>query len=218
MERATILKRSDACSVRTAEVDSSELLRPSQLETVTVMPAALVRGRAEADALLEVARTQAAALLADAHAQIAASAQSVQTDAEQRAAGIFAARYIQVREREERAQALDLDRTLALAVLLAERLVGEAIVIDPERLRVLAESAIGTARGARSGRIEANPHDLAYLETLMPPAVLGTFKLEPNLELGRGSLILHTDVGQLDARVSVQLSHLAETLRAALTT
>ena len=168
------------------------------------------------------ARARARALVQDAEARV----KEVLVDAVERATmdtraaeqAKLAAQFLVLRAADEQRAARDLDRAVELAALLAERMLGAALVQDPALVATLASQALAEARGARRARIEANPSDAAILASHV--AVLGLpaggVEIVPNEALSRGSLVLHTDLGTLDARLTPQLERLAAALRDAL--
>ncbi len=101
-------------------------------------------------------------------------------------------------------------------MLLAERLIGEAIRVEPARIAELASAALQETRGGRTVRIEANPDDVAALATAAFGSVEHVADIQPDPTLPRGSLIVHTDLGRIDARLEPQLARLAVALREAL--
>jgi flagellar biosynthesis/type III secretory pathway protein FliH len=121
-----------------------------------------------------------------------------------------------VRAGAERRAERELDRTIELAVLQAERHVGEAIAVEPARVTAIAAGALRETRGARQLRIEACPGDVAALNDLLAALGEGVASIEENSELSRGSLVVHTELGRVDARLTPQLSRLAEALREVL--
>jgi flagellar biosynthesis/type III secretory pathway protein FliH len=129
-----------------------------------------------------------------------------------------AALYLALHAKDERRAELDIDRAIALAKLLAERLIGKEIEQDPDIVLALARQTLAEARGARRARIEAHPLDVdvlrAHLEALGLSAEAA--EIAPAPELSRGSLVLHTDVGTIDAKLAPQLDRLAAALREAL--
>jgi flagellar biosynthesis/type III secretory pathway protein FliH len=127
----------------------------------------------------------------------------------------LAAAYLVLKMRQDYALEANLDRTTELAVALAERLVGAALEIAPEKIARMAQAALSEAKGARKALIEANPIDVEALRE--HTASLGeSITIEPNADLARGALVLHTDLGTLDARLTPQLERLARALRDAL--
>jgi flagellar assembly protein FliH/type III secretion protein L len=140
------------------------------------------------------------------------------TDAEEAARTAWASAWLALRAAEETRATRDLDRTVELASLLAERLLGEALRLDPARIALLARQALAEARGARRVEIEAHPGDVAELashlaELGLPDAAV---TIVPQVDLARGSLRLHTDVGSIDAALPLRLERLARALRDAL--
>jgi len=130
----------------------------------------------------------------------------------------LAAHYLALRMRHEQHAEDDLDRTVALAVLLAERLIGATLRVDGHRIVHMAQAALAEARGARKVVIEACPLDVEELRSNLtafglPPECVD---IRENPELASGSLSLQTDLGSLDARLSPQLERLAVALRDAL--
>jgi len=167
-----------------------------------------MEARAEAERIVAEARARADAIVAEAAEKAAA-------EAREREVARLAAGFLELREAEARRMERDLDRLVELAVILAERLVGEAIRVEPARVAELAAAAIQEARGARRVRIDACPEDVAALEeTLGAIGQIADIHADPTL--GRGSLVVHTDLGRVDARLQPQLARLAVALREAL--
>jgi flagellar biosynthesis/type III secretory pathway protein FliH len=180
-------------------------------------------GRRIARAEIE-ARERAARIVADAETkarriaeEAAARAAAEARDAEH---AKLAAAYLVLRAAEEKRAERDLDRTVQLAAVLAERLLGSEIARDPALSAKLARQALSEARGARRARIEACPLDVdslkKHLGSLDLPA--DACEVVANAELARGSLVLHTDLGTLDAKLAPQLDRLAAALKDALRT
>jgi flagellar biosynthesis/type III secretory pathway protein FliH len=143
-----------------------------------------------------------------------AASTAVVHDDEETKANIAAA-FLLLKRREDQMLEMSLDRTTELAVALAERLVGGALEIAPEKIADMAKAALSESKGARKTRIEANPIDVDALRE--HTVSLGeSIILEPNADLARGSLVLHTDLGTIDARLTPQLERLARALRDAL--
>lgn len=155
----------------------------------------------------------------DAHAEAerireAARNEAVREAREEEVARL-AAGFLALRHEDEQRAVRDLDRTVEVAKILAERLVGEGLKIEPERIAGLAANALAETRGARNVRIDANPEDVAPLrEALASVGHEATVNADPALE--RGSLVVHTDLGTIDAQLRPQLDRLAKALREAM--
>jgi flagellar biosynthesis/type III secretory pathway protein FliH len=157
-----------------------------------------------ADAIVEHAQQQALAAGAEAVREARAEA-----DAE------LAARWATLRETESRRLAHEADRILPIAIALAERLLGAALELHPERVASLAAAVLAEARGARRAVIDAHPADAAALEHHLGAGGLDarSYEIRRDDSLARGALRLHTDLGIIDAQLAPRLERLADALR-----
>jgi len=130
-------------------------------------------------------------------------------------AAALAAKAVGWAAHEARADERQLDRIVQVAELLAERLLGEALRLDPTRVLALARQALTEATGARRITIVAHPEDARALEALLEEPTLRDaavrVTVDPRRE--RGSLRLDTEIGSLDADLAPQLARLALRLR-----
>jgi len=179
--------------------------------------------RAELDAKENAARTiaeakrAADAIVAEARSKAQSVAQNAAREAAEAEQAKVAALYAALRVREERSAETQLDRSVELARVLAERLLGESLHVDAQTVAKLARQALAEAQGARTVRIEAHPDDVATLKqhiTMLNIAQVASITADATLE--RGSLRLHTDLGTIDAQLRPQLERLAAALRDAL--
>jgi flagellar biosynthesis/type III secretory pathway protein FliH len=180
-----------------------------------------VSAHQNADVILNRALTQARAIVDGARADAARAAKEAASRAAEEEQARLAAAWLAMRSAEENRAARDLDRAIALARLLAERLIGHAVVADPSVIASLAKQAFAEARGARSARIDAHPLDAASLRDALGKTGLGgtegvALEINDDDALARGSLRVHTDLGTLDARLTPRLERLAAALRDAL--
>jgi hypothetical protein len=193
---------------------------PATLGVPPVVRDRVARERADAvregEAIVADAAKRAAELLEGAAAQAAEAAALASREAELREEARFAAAWIALRAREEAAAEGVLERSVALAVVLAERIVGASIAADSSQIAALASQALAEAAGARRVAIEAHPLDagalLAHIAVFAPLPV----EVSENPELTRGSLLLHTDLGTLDAKLAPRIERLAAALAGAL--
>ena len=159
-----------------------------------------------AEFIIEEARTKAADVSRAAAREAAAAEQAK-----------LAAQLMALRSREQAADGAGLDRSVELARMLAERLVGEALAVDPTTVAKLARQALAEAQGARTVRIEAHPDDVGALQEHL--SLLGTVpvaSVTADATIERGCLRLRTDLGTIDANLTLQLDRLARALRDAL--
>ncbi len=194
--------------IKNAVVDTADTTVSVGTVTRRRIPAEVAEARAEAEHIVEAARREAAAIVASA-------AERAGAEAREHEMARLAAGFLALRHAEERRVDREVDRLVELATLLAERLVGEAIRLEPARVAELAATAIQEVRGARRIRIDASPEDVeAIARELADVADVTDIQADPSL--ARGSLLVHTDLGHVDARLTPQLARLAEALREVL--
>lgn len=169
--------------------------------------AILARARAKAERLLKAAEQSVAELKLRAEAEARADA-----------VASLASRAIALRAREAASLESELDRVVELAKILAERLLGEALALEPARIVALARQAIAEATGARRVTIVAHPDDAAYLSASLAALSNGleAVRVVEDPRRTRHSLRLETDIGVLDAELAPQLERLALKLRESL--
>jgi flagellar biosynthesis/type III secretory pathway protein FliH len=195
-------------------------------EPVKLVPSpALPRSRVVAAKAVE-AEQRAAEILARAEQRAAALVDSARREsadvrlrsvAEGRAEGVAAVaeKALGLAVREAELDERHLNRTVELAQLLAERLLGEALAIDPARVTALARAALGEARGARRAVIVAHPDDAAELGPHLGQLGFetGAISLRADSARARGSLRIETEIGVLDGELAPQLARLGAKLR-----
>ncbi|MEP7052894.1 MAG: FliH/SctL family protein [Pseudomonadota bacterium] len=188
----------------------------------------LPRGQVVRREVLEAAE-RAARIISDAEASAArividaeraAAELRLRAEAEGRAdaAAKIAARALALRQHEARADERELNRSVDLARLLAERLLGESLRVAPEQVISLARQALAEARGARRITLVAHPEDAKLLEISLPALGLDatTASVRPDAARVRGNLRIETEIGVLDAELSPQLERLSLKLRESL--
>jgi flagellar biosynthesis/type III secretory pathway protein FliH len=108
-----------------------------------------------------------------------------------------------------------LEANIALAQILAERLVGRALALEPGLVAEIAQTALKEVRGLRSVRIAAHPTDAHALRKSLDAGALGPQVLEvtENQSLAPGDLIIETESGRLDAELGDRIERLARSIR-----
>jgi flagellar biosynthesis/type III secretory pathway protein FliH len=191
--------------------------RPEGPRFARIEPRAVVESAARARDLVARAEQQAAAIVERARAEAQALREHAVQAAQAEGAARLAADLLALQARDDSADVRALDRSVELARLLAERLLGEALVLDPTRIEAIARRALVEASGARRIRILAHPSDAPALER-----ALGGGRLQHVVEIladgerARGSLRFESEIGILDADLAPQLDRLAARLRQAL--
>lgn len=182
--------------------------------TTRRLPAAVVEGHAEAERIIASAKARAEAELQEGQRKVARVAEDAAKDAREREVAKLAAAFLALRNEEAARAERDLTQTATLARMLAERLLGAELTIAPERVVELAAAALREARGARRAKIRACSADAPLLRSRLGDLGMKADALEIVVDdsLERGSLLLDTDLGVLDARIAPQLDRLTEAL------
>ena len=168
--------------------------------------------------LLQSAEERAAHIVNDAERASAELRLRAEAEGRADAAAKVAARALALRHHEARSDERALARSVELARLLAERLLGESLRVSPEQVIALAKQALGEARGARRIKLVAHPDDARLLEQSLPALGLdpGTAQVSADANRARGNLRIETEIGVLDAELAPQLERLALKLRESL--
>lgn len=205
-------RRLDATCIDTPAADTATAGSAAVLASAS--PAAAARVRRIAAEILD-ARAEAARILAEARQRADAAVAAAVAAAREEEVAKLAAGFLALRDEDARRAERDVDRVIELAVILAERLIGEALRVEPARIAELAAAAIHEARSARRVRIDASPDDVAALEEALG-AIGQSADVRPDPTLDRGSLVVHSDLARVDAHLRPQLTRLAEALREVL--
>jgi flagellar biosynthesis/type III secretory pathway protein FliH len=177
--------------------------------------------RAVAEAAREASERKARAedaarvILEDAERTARAIRDQARAEGRQEGAAELAAAWVKLRAAESARDERDLDRTVALARAMAERLIGEAIALDPAKIASMARAILASARQARRLSMRAHPADAETLRVHLSSLGLEQVPIEIHADetRTRGSLLLETDLGILDADLTIQLDRLARSLR-----
>ena len=191
--------------------------------------------RAEADALLAAARADADALLAEARAQAqlaVAQAQSrvaeIETDSHARGfeSGEKAGRTAADAEMEDMLETMrgliDVARTervklleaaepelVRLATEIAERVVHQHVSVEPEAVLTMTRQALQRLISREKVTVRVNPADVETLrnhrEALLNSHDVESVRVVEDQRVGRGGVLIETESGTIDAKVSSQL-------------
>jgi flagellar biosynthesis/type III secretory pathway protein FliH len=215
MSRGRVLSREETAGAEPLRLAE---LTPRGLPFGRVAPKSLLDANAEATRLLEAAQARAKELVATAERKAADLRLRAEAEARAEAAAKLAAHALALATHEAKADERALERTVALARLLAERLLGASLAVAPEQVVALARQALSEARGARRLSLVAHPEDAELLTSSLPSlgVALETVRVTADPTRARGSLRIETDVGVLDADLAPQLDRLALRLRETL--
>jgi flagellar biosynthesis/type III secretory pathway protein FliH len=183
-----------------------------------ILKGALAEASAKAAQTIAAAEERARAIVAEAEDAAQAVRDGAREEGRRQGAAEVAAAFIRLRSEEERKDEHELDRTLQLATAMAERLLGETLALEPAKVLGIAKQALGSARQARRIVLRAHPDDAEVLRREIAQVGLEPAALEIHVEPARprGSLFLETDLGILDADLTLQLDRLARSLRDSL--
>jgi flagellar biosynthesis/type III secretory pathway protein FliH len=191
--------------------------RPSRVPYGRVAPAEIVDAAGQARAIVARAEADASELLARARREAADLRLKAEVEARAEATARVAAHALALSLREAQALERHLDRIVEVARVLAERLLGEALALEPSRVVAIARRALEEARGARRIAIIAHPDDAPLIEQALLSVQAGaTAQVLSDPERARGSLRLDTDIGVLDADLAPQLDRLLPKVRESL--
>jgi flagellar biosynthesis/type III secretory pathway protein FliH len=201
-----------------ADLKLDPALRGRASQLGRVVQKELLDAHDHAERLLATATERAALIVSDAERAAAELRLCAEAEGRAEASAAIAARALRLAHNELSADERGLDRSVELARLLAERLLGESLRVAPEQIRSLARQALSEARGARRIKLVAHPEDAHILEQSLATMGLdpSTTQVRADPHRGRGSLRIETEIGVLDAELAPQLERLALKLRESL--
>jgi flagellar biosynthesis/type III secretory pathway protein FliH len=169
----------------------------------------------EASAKIAAAEEKSRALLVAAETRARAIEEAAREKGRSEGAASLVAAWVKLRTEEQARDERDLDRTTELARVMAERLVGEALELDPAKVSSIARQVLATARKARRVVLSAHPADADALRADLDALGLEQAAIEIHADeaRSRGSLLVETDLGTLDAHLTIQLDRLTRSLR-----
>lgn len=190
---------------------------PAALATRRRIPAPLWDAAVEARRRLEAASAEAAALLSRAREEAERlRAAASRAGREEGLAGVTELLARAVAERD-RLLASAEPQLVELAFAIARTVLARAVERDPGSVVETARRALEAARGRERVTVRAHPADLpALLEAALgreevPPRALA---MRPDAAVERGGVVIETEVGTVEARLSSQLEALRRALGA----
>jgi type III secretion protein L len=182
-------------------------LRPSR---PGVVEAEVYEAHQRAKDLIEAAEQQAAELVGQAEAE--RDEVLGETREQGRQEGLAQATEVLLRARQEAAAivARSEEELVRLALLVAEKIIGRALDLDPNLVLDIAAEAIESVRQQRELVLRVCPEDAARLRNSRKKLMdlLGRTKdiaVREDPEVERGGCIIETENGTVDAQLSTQL-------------
>lgn len=95
-----------------------------------------------------------------------------------------------------------------LAIAIAQRILHRELNVDPEALLGIVKAALERLEGREVDRIRVHPADAGLVGSYLEQAGLRQVRLITDPQLARGSLLLETAQGTLDASIETQLEEI----------
>lgn len=180
-------------------------------DRASVLRKVLVEASERAEQVIARAEQRAQELMRDAERARAALLLAARDEG--RAAGYAdaLARLALVARLEAAEDERGLQRSIEIAKILAERLIGGAIATDQATLASLATQVLAEVRGARRIELHVHPADVAVLQEHLA-GVLAGLHLVGDSTCARGDFRAVTDIGTIDAKLGNRLDILAAKL------
>ena len=186
-------------------------LRPA---ATRVLRASHLDALAEADRMLRDAADQARTLVERAGRE----AETIRREADENSRSEAAAQLLAARERAHLLVAEARGKLTGLAVAIADKLLGEALRLAPQRIEQIVATCLQQASLQGSGRVvlRVNPGALGAVEQALPRLQrlvdAHLLVVEPDPDISPGGCLLDSELGQIDGRLETRL----ETIRQAL--
>ena len=197
---------------------SSRVLKGGLGARSPIVLAPIYDARLEAERVLAEARAEAERIRAEA-AEISERLKA-QASAEGRERGLGAVTELLAGARvvAARARSGAEGELKTLAVKIAEKLLGRELQLRPEAVVDAVAEALRFAGDPRELLVRAHPDDLAALERGKPRFFercrsLHAVTFRPDDRVARGGCVLETELGVVDARLSVQLDAIERALK-----
>ena len=208
------MRANDATTRAVATVGPVAAGRPAS-ERGRVIKKESADARLEARRIVTDAESRGRDLLQQAEKQALEIKAKAETAGREEGAHRFAAAVLKLRSEQAASDARNVERAIDLARVMAERIIGESLALDPDRIVAIARQAVAGVRRVGRVAIFAHPDDAAVLERDVERLGLegAAIEIHADLARSRGSLLFRTDLGNLDADLTLQLDRLAAALR-----
>jgi flagellar biosynthesis/type III secretory pathway protein FliH len=210
LPKGKLLKSASASSVAPVAVLGGASGRAARL-----LKASSAEASIQASAKVAAAEERARAILAAAETGARAMRDEAREEGKKAAISELVAAWVKLGTEQEARDERDLDRTTELARAMAEHLVGETLRLDPAKIQSIAKQVLASARQSKRVVLRAHPEDAAALRHDIGSLGLEgvAIEIQADTTRARGSLLLDTDLGTLDANLTLQLDRLARSLR-----
>jgi flagellar assembly protein FliH len=102
---------------------------------------------------------------------------------------------------------------IRLSLEIAKKIVHREVAIDPDVVMALARIGLSRVHNRTAASIHLHPEDLAYV-TIHRAKLKGGHELElvEDLSIERGGCLIHTEMGDVDARIEEQFAEIETAL------
>jgi type III secretion protein L len=186
--------------------------------TGRVVAGATLDARAEAATTLAAARAEAEAIRARAREAFDEAVRQGREQGRAEAAATLAAAIGEARSQATRAREAAAPAAIALALKMAEQIVGRAVALAPDVMAEIAGAALDACRPRGDWvRVRVHPDDVAAVsarrDALAARAPAGAaLDVVADAAVGRHGCVIETALGQVDARLDTQLAALERAL------
>lgn len=220
LARARILRADQLVSVQSATPrdESGASSSQPQSQRARVLKRAQVQADQAARQIREQALNEAEEIKAAASLEASDAKRVAQTEGYATGVAEAVAKAIKLAQLEEDLDRRALERSVQMARLLAERLLGRECETNPKALSEMAKQVLEEVRGASRISLSVSEQDFAALSSQLNElgvrATSVSIDADPSLRSGDFRVV--TDVGTLDARLGQRLDRLAEKLSESL--
>ncbi|MEO6952515.1 MAG: FliH/SctL family protein [Polyangia bacterium] len=199
-------------------MSQARLLRGAAAQSARLVSGARFEALADAATIRREAQTEAETLLASARAEAERLRNEAQAEGKERGLAAVTELLIGARSTAARARREATVELRELAVKIAAKLLGRTLTLDPAAVVDLTAQALSHAGEPKALRIRCHPDDLELLESGRPRLLErcrsgGVLRIEADAHVPRGGCVLDSELGQVDARLSVQLDAIERALR-----
>ena len=214
-----------AATAQAADAFAFEQLRPPAGAPVEARPRPVAHARAEADMIVARARAEAEAIREEARARgrdegYRAGLEEAQRKLEPAEASLAQTGRDLARLRDEAIPALERDAA-ELALRVAEKVVGGALAVQPERVTDVVRGALRAMVDRERVIVQVHPDDLDLVRESaaeLAGALGGIERLEVQAErrVAPGGAVVRTALGALDATIETKIERAREIVEAEL--
>lgn len=183
-----------------------------------IVPGERFSALVSAEAIVREAQHQAAAIVEQARQNATRALKEATNEGRERGLSAVTELLVSARAEAARSRREATAELRGLAVRIAEKLLGRTLALTPEAVVDLAAEALRHAGEPRALRLRCHPDDLELLERGRPRLMercvsLGALLFESDATVARGDCAFESELGVVDARLSVQLDAIERALR-----